>query len=243
MSTKQRHGRTTPASPPDVARRRGFGPWPRAAAGLLALAAVLAVLAVILLPRWTAEIAATPSPSIIIGTAGGVVISQGTPSAAPTVESSTPSVAPTDAPAATPGPATPPPPTPPATVAAPPPIPTPAPTTAPQPTTVALAVAGPADAVGAFYAHVVAGSFDAAYSFWSDRMRAAYPRQENLDQRFDETAGIEFQQLFVAEQAGDRATAQANFTETYDSGASRQFIGYWRLVRVDGRWLLDEPRY
>jgi len=74
-------------------------------------------------------------------------------------------------------------------------------------------------------------------------MRAAYPRPENLDQRFDETASIEFQQLFVAEQAGDRATVQANFTETYDSGSSRQFIGYWRLVRVDGRWLLDEPNY
>ena len=126
-----------------------------------------------------------------------------------------------------------------------PPAPTAAPVAAasPQPTAVALALAGPDDAVAAFYAHVVDGEFDAAYSLWSERMRAAYPRPENLDQRFDETASIVFQQLFVAEQVGDRATVQANFTETYDSGSSREFIGYWRLVRVDGRWLLDEPSY
>jgi hypothetical protein len=36
---------------------------------------------------------------------------------------------------------------------------------------------------------------------------------------------------------------QANFTETYDSGSSNRFVGYWRLVRVDGRWLLDDPTY
>jgi hypothetical protein len=39
----------------------------------------------------------------------------------------------------------------------------------------------------------------------------------------------------VAEVSGQSATVQANFTETYDSGASRQFIGYWRLVLVDRR--------
>jgi hypothetical protein len=147
---------------------------------------------------------------------------------------------PTDEPVATQAP------TAPAVVTAtPPPAPTAgaAATASPQPTAVALAVAQPDDTVAAFYAHVVDGSFDAAYSLWSEHMRAAYPRQENLDQRFDETASIEFQQLFVAEQVGDRATVQANFTETYDSGSSREFIGYWRLVRVDGRWLLDDPSY
>ena len=133
----------------------------------------------------------------------------------------------------------------PAVPATPAPAPTAAPVAAasPEPTALALAVAGPDDTVAAFYAHVVDGEFDAAYSLWSERMRAAYPREDNLDQRFDETASIEFQQLFVAEQAGDRATVQANFTETYDSGAERTFIGYWRLIRVDGRWLLDEPNY
>ncbi len=74
-------------------------------------------------------------------------------------------------------------------------------------------------------------------------MKATYPREDNLDDRFAETAAITFHELYLAEQSGDTATVQANFTETYDSGAERTFIGYWRLIRVDGRWLLDEPNY
>ena len=74
-------------------------------------------------------------------------------------------------------------------------------------------------------------------------MRETYARGENLDGRFDDTTGIAFEQLYVAEQAGDRATVQANFVETYDSGGTRRFVGYWRLVLVEGRWLLDEPHY
>ena len=93
------------------------------------------------------------------------------------------------------------------------------------------------------YGHVVDGRFDDAYALWSARMKATYPRQENLDGRFANTAAIRFSNLFTASQTATTATVQANFTETYDSGASRSFVGYWRLVRVDGRWLLDEPTY
>ena len=106
-----------------------------------------------------------------------------------------------------------------------------------------VAVSDPTDAVAAFYGYASSGQFDAAYSLWSERMRATYPRQENLDERFDQTASVDFQQLSVVEQTADRATVQANFTETYDSGSSRVFVGYWRLVLVDGVWLLDEPHY
>ena len=74
-------------------------------------------------------------------------------------------------------------------------------------------------------------------------MRSTYARRENLDERFDGTATIAFEQLSVAEQGADRATVQANFVETYESGSSQRFVGYWRLVLVDGRWLLDEPHY
>jgi hypothetical protein len=74
-------------------------------------------------------------------------------------------------------------------------------------------------------------------------MKATYPRQENLDDRFDDTASITFEQLFVASRTSRTATVQANFVETYDSGSSREFIGYWELVLVDGRWLLDAPHY
>lgn len=99
------------------------------------------------------------------------------------------------------------------------------------------------DAVIAFYRHATEGDFDEAYALWSDRMKATYSRAENLDGRFAGTAGVTFDQLVVAEESERSATVQANFTETYDSGGSRDFVGYWRLVLADNRWLLDEPHY
>ncbi|HYI65500.1 MAG TPA: hypothetical protein VEW95_01095 [Candidatus Limnocylindrales bacterium] len=116
------------------------------------------------------------------------------------------------------------------------------PTSSPPPTTTIIA-GDPAEAVLAFYQAAAGDDYDAAYALWNERMRAVYPREPNLDLRFDETVDVTFSQLSVAEVSGDAATVQANFTETYESGASRQFIGYWRLVLVDGRWLLDEPHY
>jgi hypothetical protein len=106
-----------------------------------------------------------------------------------------------------------------------------------------VAVADPTDAVAAFYALVTDGNFDAAYALWTDGMKARYPRQENLDDRFASTADITFSVLSAVEPSSTAATVQANFTERYDSGESRTFVGYWRLVQVDGRWLLDEPTY
>jgi hypothetical protein len=44
-------------------------------------------------------------------------------------------------------------------------------------------------------------------------------------------------------QRGDRAVVQANFIEEYESGATREFIGYWEVILVDGAWLLDQPHY
>ena len=101
----------------------------------------------------------------------------------------------------------------------------------------------PDDAVAIFYRYVESGRFDEAHALWSDRMKAQYPRPENLDDRFDDTAAITITALYIAEQYGSNATVQANFTQTYDSGSSRDFVGYWQLVRVNGRWLLDRPTY
>jgi hypothetical protein len=217
------------------------GVWPIVsvvAAGAVALA-IVAALAL----EPAAQVARA---TIEAGVPGGEVISQATPMptprATPTATSMLsptptltldPTVAPTPAP------------TPPTTAT---PQPTAAPTArppsiTPAPTAIVVAASNPVDAVAAFYGHVVSGSFDAAYGLWSDRMRATYPRTANLDERFDETADITFRELYVAEQTSDRATVQANFTETYDSGSSRTFIGYWRLVLVDGSWVLDEPHY
>jgi hypothetical protein len=211
------------------------------AAGVVALA-IVAALAL----EPAAQVARA---TIEAGVPGGEVISQATPMPTPRATptaTSMPSPTPTRTLDPTVGPT--PLPTPAATAATAAPEPTVAPTAqppsaTPAPTAIVVVAADPADAVVAFYGNVVAGRFDAAYSLWSDRMRATYPRTANLDERFDETADITFRELYVAEQTSDRATVQANFTETYDSGSSRTFIGYWRLVLVEGNWVLDEPHY
>lgn len=172
-------------------------------------------------------------PSIL---PGGAAFTEATPT--PTaVPTARPTAAPTEAPVPTPTPTLRPTPT-----AAPAgPITAPGP---PAPTAAAAsAVKDPADSVASFYANAAAGQFDAAYGLWSARMKAAYPRQANLDDRFDETADITFSSLYVARQTAGSATVQANFTETYDGGSSRRFVGYWNLVWVGGRWLLDAPTY
>jgi hypothetical protein len=184
-----------------------------------------------------------PHPGIVAGTPGGVAVLNASAIALPT-----PSPDPT--PSATPRPTLEP--TPAATPVAWTPVPTSTPTplpatpvaATPEPTPVVVAAAAtPDEAVAAFYGDVAAGSFDAAYGHWSERMRQTYSRQENLDERFAETASISFEQLYVADQGDGRAIVQANFIETYDSGSSRRFVGFWELVLVDGRWLLDEPHY
>ena len=196
-----------------------------------------------------ADPAVAPADSgsgVIVGTPGGAVIADPalstTPDPTPTQEppaaatpTPPPSPEPTAEPVASEGPAI-------AATPAPAPTRTAAPVQ-PNPTAAVVAVAGPADVVAAFYAAAVDGRFDAAYSHWSERMKANFPRPENLDARFDSTAQITFHQLNVAEMSGSAATVQANFTETYDSGATRTFVGFWRLVQVEGRWLLDEPHY
>lgn len=228
--------------PPAVSQRpRPFNArWP---IGIVAVVLVVAVLIAIGLNQPRADSAAnvvTPAPSIIVGIPGGEVIETSSPT--PTVTAApTPVPTPREAAASTPPPSVAPATPPPTPAPTPPRPPSVAPT--PAPTAVVVALAGPDDAVLAFYRAVADGRFDAAYALWSDRMKATYPRQENLDDRFDETASIDFEALYVASQTSRTATVQANFVETYDSGGSRRFIGYWELVLVDGRWLLDAPHY
>ena len=212
-------------------------PWPVA---LSAAAIVCAVVVAMVLSRHPDSVAPAPQ-SIVAGTPGGFAVENATPSPSPTPTPTAPLSAAAD-PRAEPTVV----PTPVPVIATPVATPALTPATAPPsvtPTPVIVAAADPADAVAAFYGHVSSGRFDAAYSLWSERMRATYPRQENIDERFDQTESIAFQQLRIAEQTSDRATVQANFTETYLSGSSRVFVGYWRLVLVDGIWLLDEPHY
>jgi hypothetical protein len=217
-----------------------------AVGGLLVLAVLLGT-RVLVRPDGAATV--IPSPSVVVGELGGEIVTPRPttspsptpdptppPTPAPThVPTPVPTAVPTTLAAATPV-ATPEPTAPPAT--SPPAVPTASPTPI-----VVAALEGPDDAVAVFYAHVVDGEFDAAYALWSERMKAQYPREDNLDGRFDETAAITFTQLRTVERSFDRAVVQANFVEEYDAGGSREFIGFWELVLVDGRWLLDQPHY
>jgi hypothetical protein len=101
----------------------------------------------------------------------------------------------------------------------------------------------PAQTVATWYGYVADGAFDSAYALWSARMRAGYPRQPNLDDRWDDTSRVTFNQLYFAERTASTAKVQVDFIETKESGATRRFIGWWDLVLVDGRWLLDHPNF
>jgi serine/threonine-protein kinase len=133
------------------------------------------------------------------------------------------------------------------TQAPPTPQPTSAPTSPPpataSPAQVASADLSAPEAVTRFYTSVTDGRFDAAYALWSDRMKATYPRQENLNQRFDDTAAIQVHGLQLVSQDGGRAVVAIDFTETYEGGATRRFQGSWELVRAGDRWLLDAPHF
>jgi hypothetical protein len=217
--------------------------WAIAAiAGLVAIAALLG-------GRWldgsTDVGVLTPLPSIVVGELEGAVV---TPPPTPQAVSPTPAPTADATPAPTPPAATPPPTAMPATPAPVTPAPvTPAPVTpapaTPVPTAVVAVAADPTEAVARFYGHAVEEEFDAAYALWSERMKSSFPRDENLDGRFDETAAISFTQLRTVAVDGSSAIVQANFVEEYESGSSREFIGYWELLLIDGAWLLDFPHY
>lgn len=216
--------------PPRRERRRRRVPvWAAGVAALLVLA-VVGWSAMRLLGGGDGGVDEPDSPiDIIVGVPGGEAeepTDSPSPAPDPTPTASPPSPSPSPDPTTAPAPAS-----------------TPAPATPAPATPAPVALAGPDDAVASFYGFVADGAFDSAYALWSARMKATYPRQENLDDRFANTASITFSQLTVASRSGDAATVQANFTERYDGGGSREFIGYWRLVRVDGSWLLDEPNY
>ena len=209
----------------------------------------LLIVAILLAGQWLDQpsgvIMPSAAPSIVLGEIGGAVVSP-VPTPPPTPQPTpAPTVAPTvvPTPVPTPVPVTPPPPTQVPTAAPATPVPaTPVPATA-EPTAVVAVVGEPADSVAVFYDHAVNEEFDAAYALWSERMKRDFPREENLDGRFDDTAAITFTQLRTVARDADRALVQANFVEQYESGGTREFIGYWELVLVDGRWLLDQPHY
>ncbi len=115
-------------------------------------------------------------------------------------------------------------------------------TPAPTPIAVAMAVT-PDQTVATWYSYVESGQFDAAYALWSDRMRANFPREGNLDNRWGDTADVAIQQISVTQQSSSTANVFIDFVETKDNGSSRRFVGSWDLVRAGDHWLLDNPNF
>jgi hypothetical protein len=176
-----------------------------------------------------------PFAGVVVGEPRGEVFgSTPDPTAAPTRPptadpSAVPTPAPTAAPTLAPSPA---------------PVPAAAPPVTPPPTPVMVAMAVTPDrTVATWYSLVEDGEFDAAYALWSDRMKAGFPREGNLDNRWRDTADITFSQLYVVEQTQTTAAVQVDFVETKEDGSSRRFIGWWELIRSGDGWLLDQPHF
>jgi hypothetical protein len=184
---------------------------------------------------------------VVVGTPRGAVLDSNLDSTPEPTERPTPEPTerPTPEPTKSPTPAPTRVPTP-APVAAATPVPAaPAPPRAtPAPTPIIVAIAEtPDDTVATWYAYVVDGQFDAAYALWSPRMKANFERYGNLDNRWDDTASVSFNQIYVVEQTQSSAIVQVDFVETKDNGSSRRFVGWWELVRSGDGWLLDNPHF
>jgi len=104
----------------------------------------------------------------------------------------------------------------------------------------------PAAAVTNFYAAVVRHDWDTAIALWSPSMQRRYPPQEWLIDRFKRTTRIDITRLrtdFVNTASGT-ARVEVSLVEYRTVEPSpRTFVGYWDLVLINGRWLLNDPHF
>jgi serine/threonine-protein kinase len=129
------------------------------------------------------------------------------------------------------------------------PVPTPRPTPAPTPRPTggqAPSANTPAGAVIAFYDAVAHHRWATAIALWSPRMQAQYPPQQWLIDRFRRTTRIDITSLrtLSVDPSAGTARVAVSLTEYRTVEPSpRWFSGSWDLVRMDGRWLLDQPHF
>jgi eukaryotic-like serine/threonine-protein kinase len=212
----------------DQRRRRAGGAW------LFPLAAlVLAVVGMSLVGRSLGGggvLGATATPSAArsqVAVAPTATPDPPTPSPAPT-----PRATPTAEPTPTPEP-----------TARPTARPTPAPTPRPAP---ALPARDPAETVALFYNLVEAHRFDEAAALWTARMRQEYPPRGYIDGRFAPTTRIDLRrnEITSLDRRAGTATVAVDLIEYRTVEPSpRRFVGWWELVLVDGRWLMDRPHF
>jgi len=206
----------------DQRRRRLAGP------AMLAFVVALGAVAAVLLPGrapktpvGAAGASVMPSPLATIALVSSIIP---TPS---TSQTSEPTPAPTPRP--TPEP-----------TARPTPRPTPTPDTPPP------GPSGPAAAVRNFYQAVETHDWDTAIDLWSPSMQRRYPVDEWLIDRFRRTTRIDITGLRTvsADQEAGRARVSISLVEYRTVEPSpRTFDGAWDLVRIDGRWVLNDPDF
>ena len=123
----------------------------------------------------------------------------------------------------------------------------PAATARPTPTrTPAPSIGSPSAAVIDFYDAVERHDWDRAIARWSRSMRERYPPDEWLIGRFSRTNRIDIVRLrqTALNSAAGTATVAVSLVEYRSVEPSpRSFSGSWELVRVNGRWLLNEPHF
>ena len=98
----------------------------------------------------------------------------------------------------------------------------------------------------AFYDAVEDHDWDTATNLWSPSMQERYPPDEWLVGRFRKTTRIDITSLRTVALNRDAGTAtvQVSLVEYRTVEPSpRTFVGSWDLVRINGRWVLDDPHF
>jgi hypothetical protein len=108
------------------------------------------------------------------------------------------------------------------------------------PAVVATGASTPAGAVQQFYQLVGNRQFDAAANLWSDRMKAEYPPDGNINGHFGQDQQVEVSVGNTQNTGNGRATVAVSVTEVRASGTVRA-TGTWLLVQGPSGWLLDQP--
>ena len=128
-------------------------------------------------------------------------------------------------------------------------VPTPRPTLRPTPRpTVAPAsrASTPNAAVADFYDAAAAHDWNRAIARWSEGMKRRYPPDQWLIGRFSRTTRIEITRLRQTslDATAGRATVAVTLVEDRTVEPSPWTLsGRWELIRVNGRWLLDNPHF
>jgi hypothetical protein len=105
---------------------------------------------------------------------------------------------------------------------------------------VATGASTPAGAVQEFYRLVGDHQFDAAANLWTDRMKAEYPPDGNINGHFGQDQSVQVNIGSTQNTGSGRATVAVSVTEVRASGTVRA-TGTWSLVQGPSGWLLDQP--